>query len=550
MENQYSFSPKTWLRAGLLIAGLATCSLITQAQIAPVKLWDKTFGGSNMDYIKSLKQTTDGGYILGGFTESGISGDKTQASRGGVDYWIMKLDANGNKIWDKTFGGNDHDFLTSLQQTADGGYIVGGASFSGISGDKTQTSKGSYDYWVVKLDASGNKTWDKTYGGSSYDYLNSLQQTSDGGYILGGHSESDMGGDKSQGNNSAPGYSDYWILKLDASGNKIWDKSYGGGFDDLLNSLQQTSDGGFILGGSSDSGISGDKTQTCKGVDDYWVVKVDSSGNKIWDKTFGGNSYDDLNSLQQTTDGGYILGGFSSSGIGGDKTQASQGQGSADFWVLKLDANGNKTWDKTIGGSNADALHSLQQTSDGGYILGGESSSGISGDKSQALVGLTDYWVVKIDASGNKTWDKTLGGSGDDLLYSLHQTSNGDYIMGGMSNSGISGDKSQASKGSYDFWAIKLAGNITGLKETETGFAASVYPNPSKGNIQIQLSSMSGPSISATVSDLLGRVVLQQELLATDQNITLDLTLPSAKGIYLLQLNAGEQTFSRKIVVE
>ena len=145
------------------------------AQTPPTKQWDKTFGGSNNDDLSSLQQTSDGGYILGGYSASGISGDKTEASRGNNDYWIVKTDANGNKQWDKTFGGSSDDQLYSFQQTTDGGYISGGRSTSGISGDKTEASKGSYDYWIVKTDANGNKQWDKTFGGSNVDELWYLQ---------------------------------------------------------------------------------------------------------------------------------------------------------------------------------------------------------------------------------------------------------------------------------------------------------------------------------------------------------------------------------------
>ena len=268
--------------------------------------------------------------FLGGWSNSNISGDKTENSQGDYDYWVLKLDPTGNIQWQNTIGGSINDQLYSIQQTIDGGYILGGWSNSNISGDKTENSQGT-DYWVVKLDASGNIQWQNTIGGSFLDYLNCMQQTSDGGFILAGSSQSGISGDKTE---DSQGGSDYWVVKLDAFGNIQWQNSIGGNSDDYLTSIQQTIDGGYILGGYSNSGISGDKTENYQGLYDYWVVKLDATGNIQWQNTIGGNSWDELISIQQTNDGGYILGGHSSSGISGDKTENSQGD--YDYWVVKL----------------------------------------------------------------------------------------------------------------------------------------------------------------------------------------------------------------------
>ncbi|QQR96354.1 MAG: hypothetical protein IPJ93_07000 [Bacteroidota bacterium] len=220
--------------------------------------WQNTIGGNYTDQLYSIQQTTDGGYILGGWSESYISGDKTENSFGCSDYWVVKLDSIGNIQWQNTIGGNSGDGLYSVQQTTDGGYILGGVSTSNISGDKTENSQGYIDYWVVKLDASGNIQWQNTIGGNSDDYLTSIQQTTDGGYILGGSSNSNISGDKTE--NSQGDY-DYWVLKLDPTGNIQWQNTIGGSINDQLYSIQQTIDGGYILGGWSNSNISGDKTE-------------------------------------------------------------------------------------------------------------------------------------------------------------------------------------------------------------------------------------------------------------------------------------------------
>ena len=434
-------------------------NLIVNAQIvAPSKEWDARFGGISDDFLASIQQTIDRGFIMGGFSESGISGDKTEENLGIEDFWVVKTDSNGIKQWDKRYGGDSYEELFSLQLTNDGGYILGGWSTSGISGDKTQPSQGSGDYWIVKTDANGEIIWDKRFGGTEDDQLNQIHQTNDEGYILGGWSYSGLGGDKTQ---ASQGGIDYWIVKIDANGIKQWDARFGGNSVDILCSLQQTSDGGYILGGYSDSGNNGDKSQASQGGRDYWIVKTDANGIKQWDARFGGLAYDWLSDIIQTYDQGYILGGWSSSGISGDKTQASQG--SDDYWIVKTDENGIKQWDARFGGSTHENLNSLLQTDDGGYLLGGFSDSGIGGDKTQSCQGNQDFWIIKTNATGTKQWDARFGGNESDWITSFQQINDGGYMLGGVSLSDISGDKTQPSQGSYDYWIIKIAPDCFGL---------------------------------------------------------------------------------------
>ena len=335
----------------------------SRAQHPLVKQWDSRFGGILGDKLSCFHPASDGGFILGGFSKSGVGGDKTTAAQGNWDYWLVKTDAAGNKIWDKTFGGTGDDELYSLCQTRDQGYLLGGFSRSGVSGDKTQNNRDSTgntaDYWILKTDSLGNLEWDKVFGGTGSDMLFTLQQTRDGGYLLGGLSYSGINGDKTQpALDTSSLTSDYWLVKTDSLGNALWDRVYGGFQEDRLTALQQTRDGGFLLGGYSRSQAGGDKSQanwdSSGNSSDYWVLKTDSSGNKLWDKNFGGTLDDQLASLQQTQDGGSILAGISISGAGGDKTQASQGN--RDFWMVKLDSAGMKQWDRDYGGTGNDDL--------------------------------------------------------------------------------------------------------------------------------------------------------------------------------------------------
>jgi hypothetical protein len=446
----------------LLLFG-ALGSLLLNAQFPGIE-WQNTIGGNKDDVSYSIQQTSDGGYIIGGNSYSGISGDKTNPSNGSNDIWIVKLDNAGVVEWENTIGGGNSDLLFSVEQTLDGGYILGGASTSGISGDKTEASQGSYDYWVIKLYSNGEIEWQNTIGGNSIDYLRAVYQTPDGGYILGGHSNSGIYGDKTE---ASAGENDLWIIKLNSLGNITWQNSIGGSGNDYLLSIQMTSDGGFIIGGNSSSNVSGDKTESCVGLTDYWIVKLYSDGSIEWQNTIGGNNYDILYSIQQTTDGGFILGGYSLSEISGDKTEnLIGGTFYGDYWVVKLSSTGNILWQNTIGGSSEDILYTIEQTSDEGYILGGFSLSGISGDKTEDTLGYNaDFWIIKLLSSGEIKWQNTIGGSNDDGWCAIHETTDGGYIIGGWSKSEISADKTEGSMGDFDYWVVKLASECTSSTE-------------------------------------------------------------------------------------
>jgi len=237
---------------------------------------------------------------------------------------------------------------SSVQQTVDGGYIVAGTTYSfGVA----------WDFWLVKTDSNGSQQWNKTYGGANWDAASSVHQTDDG-YIVAGTTYS-----------IGAGGADFWLVKTDSAGNQQWNKTFGGTNDDMASSVQQTSDGGYIVAGTTySSGASGW---------DFWLVKTDSAGNQQWNKTYGGTSTDQAWSVQQTSDGGYIAAG----------STASFGAGFWDFWLLKTDSAGIQQWNKTYGRTGDDEAYSVQQTSDGGYIAAGRTNS--SG------AGLLDFWLVK-----------------------------------------------------------------------------------------------------------------------------------------------------------
>jgi hypothetical protein len=524
-------------------------------QQAPGIEWQNTIGGSGIDLLTAIQQTNDGGYMLGGCSFSGISGDKNDTSRGYVDYWMVKIDSIGNVEWQHTIGGNNYDYLTCIKQTKDEGYILGGSSNSDMSGNKTENNYGDYDFWIVKTDSLGNIQWQNTIGGSLSDDLTSLQLTEDGGYILGGWSESSMSGNKTENNCDTTSWpftptKEFWIIKIDSVGNIQWQNTIGGKRNELLIELKQTNDKGYILGGRSQSNISCDKMENNLGALntwDYWIVKIDSSGNIQWQNTIGGNADDMLTSILLCNDEGYILGGFSESNISGDKTENSIG-GSMDYWVVKTDSMGTIQWQNTIGGNNLDELRSINHTNDGGYILGGSSFSNISGDKSQNSIGNGDNWLVRIDALGNIKWDKTVGGNDEDATYSLQQTMDRGYIIASSSKSNMSGDKTENSNGDWDYWIVKLyADTTTGISNLQvTNYDLKVFPNPAKDEITIAGYALQNnqPAV-LKIYDVMGNEVYHSSV--TTLNIKLK-TLNFSPGVYFVQLQTGAKVSRVKFV--
>lgn len=514
---------------------LSTFSIYAQD---PNILWQRTIGGDRYDGVEEVRETPDGGYILGGASNSDISGEKTENSKGDFDMWIMKIDTNGEIEWQKTIGGNAADDLHSIELTPDGGYIATGESISNISGDKTENSRGSYDFWIVKLDASGNIEWDKTLGGTESEGIPKIRVINDGYYIC-GYSTSNISGEKTE---DAIGEEDYWLLRLDNSGNISWQKTIGGSGSDYIESISETTDGGCVIGGSSNSNISGSKTENSFGNYDYWVVKIDSSGNIEWDKTFGGTSGDKLHALIQTSDNGYLLAGESSSDISGNKSEDSKGF--LDFWIVKLAINGIIEWQNTIGGELVDRANSVFQTSDGGYIIGGSSNSDMSGDKNENGQGGGDYWVVKLNNVGLIEWQNTIGGSDFDKITSIIQTSDNNYLIAGNSRSDISGDKTENSRGQQDFWIIKHDSTL-GLAENPFTTAITLYPNPTKNTLQLNTKDKTIDQVN--IYTMTGSKVLQWNVNNASPSVDVS---SLASGIYYVQLYSGKNVALKKFVKE
>jgi len=349
-------------------------------------------------------------------------------------------------LWEKSYGGQHADYLFDAQPTADYGFILAGSSLSNKTGNKDDDNHGDLDYWIWKMNEKGDQEWQKSIGGSGFDLLQSIKNTKDGGFILAGTSSSDSGFQKGE---ACKGITDFWVIKLDASGTEQWQRTIGGNGQEELLCAFQTKDGGYILGGSSGSNPPSvihtkqdeksiatnkadlfNKSEKSRGNMDYWVVKLNNEGNIEWQKTYGGKYADLLRSMEQTTDNGYILAGYSSSPISGDKTDANKGVG--DYWIIKINDTGEIQWQNTYGAEGDDQPYVIHQTNDGGYIVGGNSNSKNALTTQGGIVGNgTDFWVLKLDTEGGVIWSKTYDFGKTDILTSLVENKDNTYLIGG-----------------------------------------------------------------------------------------------------------------------
>ncbi|HLO73034.1 MAG TPA: T9SS type A sorting domain-containing protein [Flavobacterium sp.] len=522
-------------------------------------LWERSYGGKHAEFLYDAIPTPDYGFLLAGSSISNKNGNKSEANKGDLDYWVWKMDEKGTAEWQKSFGGNGVDLLQSVRITTDGGFILAGTSSSNLSADKKEACKGQEDFWIIKLDAKGGEIWQRTIGGSGQEKLLSIAQTKDGGYILGGTSSSNTSEPDEKGivdkygkSEDSRGSLDYWVVKLDPKGEIEWQKTLGGKYVDELKSIEQTLDEGYILGGYSNSPESGDKAQGNYGLGDYWIVKLDKEGNQLWQQTLGGDKDDNLFTLSQTKDGGFILGGNSNSGATNSKSKTNKN--GTDFWVLKLDKIGTIEWQETYNYGKLDVLTSIVENQDDTYLIGGYAQSEAK-NKGQTVKGIgskitkegkdkegiNDYIALKIKATGEEIWTQTVGSKGDEVLKRLFETRDGGYILAGTSKGQISRDKNSNIGGS-DFWIVKLKDKDKKEKDKQN---IEAIPNPALTytNAIVGYDYKNG---TATLFDLSGRMISTVKING-ERTIPIDLTsLP--QGIYLIEVKTDVSTDGVKVI--
>jgi hypothetical protein len=404
-----------------------------------------TLGGSKNESAQAVVNTTDGGYAILGHAQS-MDGDVLNKSNESYDYWLLKFDATNQLQWQKTYGGSDDDRGVDLIQTSDNGYAVIGKSKSNDL--EVSENAGFDDFWVSKLDSSGTIIWEYSFGFAGSDTPYSIIQTNDDGYLLSG--VLDVSASNGQGDRnsilSRHAGGDYWVIKLNASGVKQWSNYYGGSFTDTAYDAIQTEDDGYIIIGSSDSDDV-DITNNL-GSYDFWILKISATGTLVWEKSFGGSEIDEAHAISQATDGNYLIVGDTRS----NDLEISQNNGAADLWIVKITPEGTLLWEKTLGGSSFDVGRSISKTQDNGFLVSGSSRS--SDGNLTSNKGQNDAWVVKINSSGNLEWQKTIGGSEVDFFYDAVELNDQTIIAVGDSNS--SNEDIYENNGFSDLLILKL----------------------------------------------------------------------------------------------
>ncbi|MEI7801785.1 MAG: T9SS type A sorting domain-containing protein [Bacteroidota bacterium] len=498
--------------------------------------FQKSLGGSAEDFGTTLKPTSDNGFILVGTTAS--------YGAGGDDIYLIKLNADGDTIWTKTYGGSDDEYGSSVKQTSDGGYI--------ISGDTKSFGVAGKDVYLIKTDMNGNLSWSKTFGSVGNDYGNTVLQTTDGGYLVSGTTE----------NIGAGNYNVYFI-KINSTGDTLWTKTYGGALEDDGNYVIQTSGGGYIMIGTTVSfGAGGD---------DIYVIKTNSSGDTLWTKSYGGIADDYGFSIDETTDEGFILTG----------TTKSYGAGDFDCYLLKINTSGDVEWSKTYGSSATDIAGSVLQTNDGGYIMLGQSFGfGIA----------SDLYLVKTNATGDTAWTRIYGGSDYEFESCVLQTSDGGYLISaGEESFGPDRDiyliktDADGNSGCYQgstptiinsmtmpSWntatiisaggttstpgTIKSAGCIVNTFCTTVAINESVvspliiiYPNPADDFLEIKNSFSGNENATVKIFDVTGKEIFTSKISSSNFKIQ---TSEFSDGIYFCQLKSNDKIFNQKFIVQ
>lgn len=499
----------------------------------------KSFGTTGLLTQHTVAKLSDGNFILTCGSDSGISGDKNSLSNGLSDIWVMKISPNQDIIWQKSYGGSGYELPSAVLETAEGDILIGGTSNSPISGNLTSGNEGDNDYYLIKLNTDGEVIWQNNYGGLGSEQLMAMSLVSPMKYVLSGKSNSNISGDKTENNY---GLTNYWVVMIDSSGTMLWDKTLGGDFIEVNVDIEFIPQSNTILIlGNSDSDISGNKTTTYYGNTDAWLVELDLNGNMVNQKTFGGISGDFLSEITVSPQNEVYLSGSSLSPISGTKT--AEQIGGYDFWILKLDQNLNVMWEKTYGGTANESSCRILFTNDSQLILYGSSVSGTTGDKTEVSRGGEDFWMISIDQNGNVNWDKTIGGSQADFIRNMYEESDNTYHVFGISESGISGDRTVPLSGDNNFWTLKLSTTLAVKEIDADGF--KIYPNPVDQILNIEMPFATNESIQ--IVDLTGKVLSEFE----GESIVMNHDIRYLKnGMYHLVFHQQGRKISKRFVVQ
>ena len=498
-----------------LLLILALSMNVVNAQT--VLSWQKTYGGTSHEYIHQTIPTADGGFAFVGYSESG-DGD-VPSNQGGEDLWVAKANAAGILQWSFTFGGTADEEGTDLLQTADGGFFVAGWTDSG-DGD-VSGHHGTYDsdFWVLKLSAAGALLSNKCYGGTSDDEAEAIELTQDGKLYIAGRTYSNSG-DVSGIHGTS--YTDLWVIKIDTALGLLAQKCVGGTNTDEAMELVCTADNGCIITGRSYS-TDGDLTGYHAG-SDLLVAKLTSDLLVEWAKCYGGSEIEEGNSIVQNADQTYTVLGYTSTHNNGDITGHHGAQGMDDFWLIKIANDGALTWAKCYGGSGDDQANGLTKSTTGGWAMCGLTNS-TDGDVTGFHTSMfePDYWVARVDVSGNLQWQRCCGGSGQDESFRIYEESANVFVVTGFTYS-HDGDVTNW-KGDADGWIIKVTGSA-GISSARGAPVLTFYPHPVTNRIHFNEEIQ-----HLSISTMTGAHLFESSI--TDRSFDLPDIAP---GLYLLEV--------------
>lgn len=407
------------------------------------KIWSKSYGGSDIEDIHGVVATQDGGFVVVGDTKSN-DGDITDKKYALEDIWISKYDADGNIMWSKTYGGSLDDLGYSIIENSNGTLTVAGYSKS--SDGDVPSNQGMHDFFIFKTDAQGNLIWSKSNGYMSHDHAHKIINTTDGGYFVVGYIDYAGIGKNNLAKDVLHGVGEFYGQKLDANGNKIWDSYFGGTKNDRVFDVVEANDGGFVMVGYSESNDF-DVTDN-HGSYDYWVVKINSVGNLVWKKSYGGSELDQAYGIAKNINNTYLITGTSNS-LDGD---ISSNKGANDVWVIQIDDYGKLLWQKSFGGFSFDTSNSIRSISNGNFLISGHTRS-TDGDITENK-GENDFWAFTISPNGKMLWQKTFGGTNFDFAYDAVEIKDKGFVVVGQTQS--NDFDSPQNKGLSDLLIVKI----------------------------------------------------------------------------------------------
>jgi hypothetical protein len=500
--------------------------------------WENTFGGKHADYLYDAVPTLDYGFIMVGGTLSNKTGD-IKNNAGDTDCFITKITENGSLEWTKTFGGSETDKIKCIVNAGDGGYLLAAMSNSPIGDVKTTAHIGQQDIWLVKLNIKGDISWQKSLGGLGNEQVNALVKTRDGGYLIAMSTASGMHQEQANTENTVAdviykttvsrGNLDYWLVKIDANGKELWQKSFGGKYRDDLQQVLELEDGSIVLGGTSNSPAGFDKHTEHYGISDWWIIKLDAQGQEIWQLALGDEGNDTLASLLESTDHNIIIGG-----------NFRDTSGEADFKLYKLDLEGETLWEQSYDMGKNDILIDCIQNEDGSLVLSGYTASkrGKYGKQvKKAQRGTEDFLVLKTNADGEELWQENYGGKHKEVLAKTVMTRDGGYVLMGTRMPLIPQKHNDA-----NFWIVKLLDNA---KDPYKKLALEAVPNPTDNYTQIVLGDDYKKG-TVQIVDIAGKVV-QQFALDGKRIIPVALT-GLATGVYIIHVQTDVLNNSVKVI--